>query len=315
MSFAMKNNPDQLEIDRNEKITHGKHISFQAMEIPGQRFDPIGLGQQATPSTMLEADDTAENRGVTGLHNWLIQEGIHKAPDKVLTQDERDTKAMEVLDEVRRAKLDQAYFENGRERQEEEEEDDEQEDEEETELERIRRVRREELKAKHHQSKSPFSSVVEIEAKHFKLNVLAPSHDGFVIMLIYKRNDNESEVLSRILDHLAHKFGGRMDTPLRFMKMLCSSTILNFPPEDAPCILTYRNGVKISQRPRLASFGGVKHANVATVEWRLLQDGPLQGLSLMQENPLEDKNTFNINKKPMARRFVDNLDSDSDYDV
>lgn len=60
---------------------------------------------------------------------------------------------------------------------------------------------------------------------------------GAAVLLLYKPNHEESELMIRILKHLAEKF-----PRIRFRKLLGNEAVKNFPPDQCPTLMVYENG-------------------------------------------------------------------------
>lgn len=82
-----------------------------------------------------------------------------------------------------------------------------------------------------------------------------------------------------LLDKLAIRFPSVI-----FTKIIASSSIARFPPQDAPTIICYINGSKVAQFVQFKAFHG-SSTTVDDIEWVLFKHGIVP--SEMTEDPRE----------------------------
>ena len=188
--------------DNDNPITHGKYTSFQAIEIPGQHFNKVGLGEIATPIGQLESDMNSENRGVTKLHDWMIEQGIHTAPKKQLTQDEKDW--LRIKNDIHLKSVDHKETNNDDNSEHDDDDDDDSDwlsddDHEILNQLKILRLSKLKLKKKINEINLLNNTIESIDPKNFYEKVIENSYNQFIVLLIYRDVHTESEILMKAL--------------------------------------------------------------------------------------------------------------------
>uniref|UniRef100_A0A0A9YM23 Phosducin-like protein 2 n=1 Tax=Lygus hesperus TaxID=30085 RepID=A0A0A9YM23_LYGHE len=130
------------------------------------------------------------------------------------------------------------------------------------------------------QGRKPAAGRVEsVEPEDFEEKVVKPSHHQPVVMCIHVPEAAASQRMVQLLSELSTRF-----THTIFTKMVASEAIARFPPQDAPAVLCYKDGVKVAQFVQLRAFHGPS-TTADDVEWALAQLGIVS--SEMVEDPRE----------------------------
>lgn len=149
--------------------------------------------------------------------------------------------------------------------------------------------------------------MVEIDIQDFEKEVIEPSDQHAVVMLIYRRGDSSSSLLETCLDEVSRKFRG-----VKFVKTVASDRIRGFSESDAPTTMAYKNRVKIMQLPGLAAFCGSR-TNAQVVEFELSSWGVLK-TDLESDPRLTDPSlratTSIFRKQDVKQSLSDDIDDD-----
>jgi hypothetical protein len=97
-----------------------------------------------------------------------------------------------------------------------------------------RRKRIQELQAA--AAKPRFGSVEEISSNEFIEKVTNTSEKAWVVCFLYKSSHAGCALLGECLDELARKYHGT-----RFVKIISTSCIPNYPDQNLPTLLLYHN--------------------------------------------------------------------------
>jgi hypothetical protein len=100
--------------------------------------------------------------------------------------------------------------------------------------------------------KPKFGTVVELRKQDYIAEVNNAPKDVYVVLHLYQTYVEASNVLSKIVDHLAKKF------PLvKFMQIVATNCVENYKDVDVPGVLVYKNGEMVRQfLPATYYFGG-----------------------------------------------------------
>jgi len=140
-----------------------------------------------------------------------------------------------------------------------------------------------------------YGSMLEISEPQF-VDEVTKCKD-WVILHLYSNSVMESKVMDQLLSTLAAKF-----PHTKFLKIISTQCIRNYPDTNLPTILVYRGGELVKQFVGLSQLGG-KRFNGDDVEWalsRLEKDDVKCILSEMEENPrttTENKVYLNIHRR------------------
>jgi hypothetical protein len=253
----MKEEPSEQA--RKEQVHNiGKYCDFKSMRAPNQKFNQAALGNKAVSADMLESNMDEESRGVTVMHDILIEMGLHDAPTAVEEPVTIFTTSREQAQKLNMEKLSDVQLEEYMDTATGAEEA----------LQDIRLKRIKELQDKRKAQKH--GSVYDLDIKQFNEEVTIASFEGFVVMLIYIHNSEACDVLRHALAKVADKHRA-----VKFVQVIASRAIEGFLERDCPCILTYRSGIKISQYNTLSAFNKFK-TDADCVEWVLAEDEVLE---------------------------------------
>lgn len=128
-------------------------------------------------------------------------------------------------------------------------------------LEEYRRRRMQEMQLQ--ASKEKYGEVTEISKPDFVKEVSEASNETPVIVFLYKSGIPESRLVEDRLNTLARKFKAT-----KFVRIVASNCIENYPDRNVPTLLLYRDGQPIGQLVGSANLGG-KAVTVQDLEWIL----------------------------------------------
>lgn len=116
-----------------------------------------------------------------------------------------------------------------------------------------------------------FGSVEEINSSDFVQSVTDASEQYWVVCFLYKSSNEGCQILGDCLVELARKYPNT-----RFVKIVSTSCIPNYPDQNLPTILLYHNRSCVKHLVGLAQFGG-KRATPEQVALVLNQYGSICG--------------------------------------
>jgi len=128
-------------------------------------------------------------------------------------------------------------------------------------LEEYRRKRLLEMKQK--AEKNKYGSVYTISAKDWEKEVTSPSKETHVIVFLYKPNIDGCRLVDEALEAVAHKFKA-----IKFVKVLSTDAIPNWPDKYLPAFLCYRDEEPKHQLVGLQALGG-SNLKAENIEWVL----------------------------------------------
>lgn len=181
---------------------------------------------RAVPSSQMEADMDVELRGNTDIHDKFIEFEVEEAPWSEPTQDFKHLQHVEKLKSQhsrQNATLERLAEADGKI--------------EEDELTKLRRQRLAQLKAS---QAAKYGTPITITALQFTKEVQTASLQGPVIMLLYVSRVRTSNIMLNCITTLAAKHKN-----IKFALLEATEEIANFSPEDAPALLTYKDGLKV----------------------------------------------------------------------
>ncbi|KAG2375318.1 hypothetical protein C9374_009941 [Naegleria lovaniensis] len=136
-------------------------------------------------------------------------------------------------------------------------------------LQQIKAKRLQELKQK--QLANKFGGVKDISATEYVKEVCENAgKDVYVLVHLYAPAREECKILDDRLQTLSHKF-----LDIKFVRVRGSAAIPNFPDNNCPTLLIYRNGHNLGQFVGLGKIGG-REMTAADLEWILAQFGVLK---------------------------------------
>ncbi|WIA15119.1 hypothetical protein OEZ85_001809 [Tetradesmus obliquus] len=118
-------------------------------------------------------------------------------------------------------------------------------------LEEYRRRRIQELQAA--AAKPRFGTVEEISSNEFIEKVTNTSEKAWVVCFLYKASHAGCVLLRECLVELARKYHGT-----RFVSIVSTSCIPNYPDQNLPTLLLYHNRSVVKHLVGLAQFGGAR---------------------------------------------------------
>ncbi|GBF98180.1 hypothetical protein Rsub_10680 [Raphidocelis subcapitata] len=117
-----------------------------------------------------------------------------------------------------------------------------------------------------------FGTLDEIGGSDFVTRVTEASRDHWVVCLLYKSGHAGCGVLEQCLQELARKHPGT-----RFLKIVSTSCIPNYPDANLPTLLIYHGGACKRNVVGLAPFGGARatpeQVALALVGFGVFEDG------------------------------------------
>lgn len=125
--------------------------------------------------------------------------------------------------------------------------------------------------------------------------VNASDNDQSVVLLLYRPKSADCDKLETCVRLVAKKYPG-----VKFVKLLASSGIKNFPIDHCPTLMCYRDRIKVGQLVKLEAFDGAK-TNAATVEWVLstvgilvsdLEHDPRPGFTMRKGGAVNNKHKY-----------------------
>lgn len=151
-------------------------------------------------------------------------------------------------------------------------------DEEEAVLEKYRKMRLEQLKMQAAAAKRLGNGLPEISKNQWKDEVTEAAFQSKVVVLLYKPGDEWCALLERQLAIVAERF-----PHTKFVKIIYTSAISNYPDSQLPALLIYHKNNPIQQIVGLQAYAGGSKMNADDVEWALHIRGVIK--SEMEENP------------------------------
>jgi hypothetical protein len=112
-----------------------------------------------------------------------------------------------------------------------------------------------------------FSGVREITFDKFDEECVAGSKDNAVIMMLYVPLSAACDKMEECLATLSKRH-----QMVKFVKMLATQGVKDFPPSDAPTVMTYLAGKRIKQFVKLDAFAGMQ-TTPDVIEWDFAQWG------------------------------------------
>eukprot|EP00475_Leptophrys_vorax_P041744 TRINITY_DN78792_c0_g1_i1.p1 TRINITY_DN78792_c0_g1~~TRINITY_DN78792_c0_g1_i1.p1 ORF type:complete len:244 (+),score=73.43 TRINITY_DN78792_c0_g1_i1:201-932(+) len=207
--------------------------------------------------------------GTTEWEDALIKHGVIEAPKPKETEDDRYQKMLDTKDVVRQHELESKTLK---------ELDDLEDDIEDEELEALRRRRIEQMMQT--AAMTRFGALKTIGQTEFVDEVSTASRGSPVVCHLFSRGLEECTILDQLLGQVAVKF-----KHVKFVRILGSEAIKNYPESACPTLLIYNKGDMVSQIVGLKQFGGKSKINADIVEWVLARHKILE--TTLEENPLE----------------------------
>lgn len=258
-------------------------------------FDPAFNEKAEADRQAYESRPMVATKGETNMTEHLMKGGFIERGEKPMKDDD-----FHLLLQEEAERIDKNEYKSVEQLEDEQADDDT--------IEHYRRKRRLELLADREKQQG-FGGMKEIMAEMFENEVT--NFKGPAVMLLYRTDHEESELMTRLLTQLAKKF-----PHVKFRRLLGNIAVENFPPQNCPTVMVYEGGEVIQQFVTLHAFGGPK-TNADVVEWCLAQLNILH--TDLEEDPRFSATRFNVRRNYVDRGSNrqagrDDLDdSDSDW--
>jgi thioredoxin-like negative regulator of GroEL len=163
-----------------------------------------------------------------------------------------------------------------------------------------------------------FGTLDEISSNDFVLTVTEASHQYWVVCFLYKASHAGCQLLEECLVDLARQYPNT-----RFVKIISTSCIPNYPDQNLPTLLLYHDGGCVKHLVGLGLFGG-RHATPEQVALVLNTYGQVCSSSSGEDEAAEgggSKRTEQQQIKGLVQRLVaqreaerEEADLSSDFD-
>eukprot|EP00879_Flechtneria_rotunda_P007622 GHRR01007994.1.p1 GENE.GHRR01007994.1~~GHRR01007994.1.p1 ORF type:complete len:246 (+),score=69.93 GHRR01007994.1:280-1017(+) len=171
-------------------------------------------------------------------------------------------------------------------------------------LEEHRQKRLQELRAA--ASKPLFGTVEEITSNEFIQKVTDASESYWVVCFLYKATHPGCQLLGECLKELARKYSNT-----RFVRIISTSCIPNYPDQNLPTILLYHSRACVKHLVGLSQFGG-KRATPEQVALVLNQYGPVCGDG--DEQQTTEQQIKGLVERMVQQQELADEDESSDFD-
>ena len=152
-----------------------------------------------------------------------------------------------------------------------------------------------------------FGTVEEISGSDFVQKVTTASADYWVVCFLYKASHPGCHILGECLTELAAKYPNT-----RFVKIISTKCIPNYPDQNLPTILLYHNQACAKHLVGLKTFGG-QNATPEQVALVLNQFGSVCGGQEGDEEQTQQQQVKGLVQRLMAQREQEQDDEeDSD---
>eukprot|EP00882_Tetradesmus_deserticola_P019461 GHRQ01020948.1.p1 GENE.GHRQ01020948.1~~GHRQ01020948.1.p1 ORF type:complete len:180 (+),score=72.77 GHRQ01020948.1:712-1251(+) len=160
-------------------------------------------------------------------------------------------------------------------------------------------------------AKPRFGSVEDISSNEFIEKVTNSSEKAWVVCLLYKSSHAGCALLGECLAELAKKYHGT-----RFVKIVSTSCIPNYPDQNLPTLLLYHNRSVVKNLVGLAQFGG-QRATPEQVALVLNGYGPVcvsGGGDAAAEATAAQEQVRGLLERMVQQRVREEEDESSDFD-
>lgn len=173
-------------------------------------------------------------------------------------------------------------------------------------LESYRDKRLAELKMR--QQRERFGSVRNIGQTEYKQEV--SEADIWVVVHLFVFGKPECQLLNLCMDKVAARF-----RDVKFLRIVSTEAIPNYPDKNCPTLLVYHNGEIKSQTVGLTTLGGLK-MTPDCLEWELARQGVVK--TELDENPLLKAERTKVTRGPVIKSAkvgsrASHDDSDDDW--
>ncbi|KAF3788571.1 Phosducin-like protein 3 [Nymphaea thermarum] len=171
-------------------------------------------------------------------------------------------------------------------------------------LEEYRKKRLEELKMS---ARIPrFGSVIPIVGADFVREVSQAPPDVWVVVFLYKEGITECGLLFRCLEELAERYPFT-----KFVKIISTDCIPNYPDRNLPTVLVYNNGAVKATYVGLHHFGS-QRCTAEGVAFKLCQSDPVLRNSENESDSSRQAVMEGVRKQFIQRVVSQHEDDDSD---
>jgi hypothetical protein len=151
-----------------------------------------------------------------------------------------------------------------------------------------------------------FGTVEEITSNEFVQKVTDASENYWVVCFLYKASHAGCQLLGECLTELAHKYPST-----RFVKIISTSCIPNYPDQNLPTLLLYNKRACVKHLIGLAQFGG-QRATPEQVALALNTFGPVCAEG--GEEEAAQQQVKGLVQRMLAQREREEDDESSDFD-
>ncbi|ETO32002.1 phosducin-like protein [Reticulomyxa filosa] len=147
-----------------------------------------------------------------------------------------------------------------------------------------------------------------VRKEEYTTEVTKASSKGLVICCLFAQSQTESNKMLQCLESLAKKFKA-----CKFVKILGHECIDNYPDENCPTLLLYKNQTAIGHIKGLQCFGGLRVISPDVIEWEFARIGAWK--SQLTINPRNislshtNSNSLSQQRLQQQRRYKNTLKS------
>lgn len=150
--------------------------------------------------------------------------------------------------------------------------------------------------------KPHFGSVFEISRDEYLTHVTNAPAESFVVLHLYQDYVEKCKLFNELMSRMANKF------PLiKFVKIVSTRCIENFPDSKLPCVIIYKEG---KMRSNITNVDIEMKFNMAGFEEFLVKMGVVE----RDEDDEEEREISNLKKISKGDKKNKNQDEDSDED-
>eukprot|EP00771_Trimastix_marina_P002220 gnl/Trimastix_PCT/3341.p1 GENE.gnl/Trimastix_PCT/3341~~gnl/Trimastix_PCT/3341.p1 ORF type:complete len:172 (+),score=57.59 gnl/Trimastix_PCT/3341:218-733(+) len=132
-------------------------------------------------------------------------------------------------------------------------------------------------------ARNRFGELRQINEPEYVSEVTNAGPGVHVVLLLFQPGYVLCRLVEQQMTSLARKFPN-----VKFLKIISTECIHNYPDANLPTLLIYHEGKILKQVVGLATLGG-QDAKVEDLEWMLAQEGVVE--TEMEQNPRKGRNT------------------------
>lgn len=179
-------------------------------------------------------------------------------------------------------------------------------------LKQYQQQRMQELKQKAAQMK--FGTVFEIAREEYVSQVTEGSKEAFVVLHLYQNYVEPAVLLNEHLEEVARQYPG-----VKFVKMIATKCVENFPDAHVPTLIIYKDGKCVSTLPMVHKM--LRKITFASLEYLLKANGtePFISLGVIQKEIDEEEEEYKELKQQLQHKpknfnaEVDDQNQDREY--